>query len=29
MRDTAARREREDDLFAVRLIDAFASVVLT
>jgi GMP synthase-like glutamine amidotransferase len=28
MRQTAARRERQDDLFAVRLIDAFASVVL-
>jgi GMP synthase-like glutamine amidotransferase len=29
MRRTAERREREDGLFAVRLIDAFASVVLT
>ena len=29
MRQTAERRERRDDLFAVRLIDAFASVVLT
>lgn len=29
MRQTAERRERQDDLFAVRLIDAFASVVLT
>jgi GMP synthase-like glutamine amidotransferase len=29
MRQTAARRERQDDLFAVRMIDAFASVVLT
>jgi GMP synthase-like glutamine amidotransferase len=29
MRQTAARREREDGLFAVELLDAFASVVLT
>lgn len=29
MRDTAARREGEADLFAVRMLDAFASVVLT
>ena len=29
MRQTAVERERDPELFAVRLLDAFASVVLT